>query len=185
MTKKEKKVFHKRKKLNLKIKQDLQIWILIRIMGVLLLTIGVASIILYFYAVTVVDTDYLSFAPKVRKVSEVLLPVLLASSLTSIIAGLLVALFLPQKIAGPLFRIEQDLLQVRSGDLTKVINLRCGDILKDLSQSLNMAVHDIRYMIADVKKSNIDLEEKLTDGNISEIREVFEKQKNKLNKFIT
>ncbi len=185
MTKKEKKVFHKRKKLNLKIKQDFQIWLLVRIMGTVLLTIGVAAVILYFYSRTVVDTDYLSFAPEVRKVSEVLLPVLLAASLTSIIVGLLLALFLPQKIAGPIFRIEQDLLQIRTGDLTKVITLRCADVLKELAQSVNMAMHDIRIMINDVKETNRDLEAKIIQGDITEIREILEKQKKCLEQFTT
>lgn len=180
-----KKVFHKRKKLNLKVKQDLQIWMLIRIMGTMLLTLGVASIILYFYSVTVVDADYLSFAPKVRKVSEVLLPVLLAASLTSIVAGLLLAIFLPQKIAGPIFRVEQDLLEIREGDLTKTVTLRNGDVLKDLAQSVNMALLDIRTLVNDVKEANIDLEAKIVKGDIEKIKEALEQQKQYLDRLQT
>ena len=183
MTEKEQKVFQKRKKLNLKIKQDLQIWILIRIMGIVLLTISMASIILYFYSVTVVDAEYLRFAPNVRKVSEVLYPILLSSSLTTIIAGLLAALFLPQKIVGPIYRIEQDLLQIKSGDLTKIIYLRKGDILQDFSRSVNSAVYDIGNWINDIKKNNSDLEETITSGDLAEIKKVFEKQKQKLSKY--
>jgi methyl-accepting chemotaxis protein len=185
MTKKEKKVFHKRKKLNLKVKQDFQIWLLVRIMGTVLLTISLASVILYFYALTVVDTDYLSFSPEIRKVSDVLLPILLAASLSSIVLGLLLALFLPQKIAGPIFRIEQDLLQIRTGDLTKVITLRYADVLKELAQSVNMALPDIRNMINDVKETNSDLEAKTIQGDISEIRKALEKQKKCLEQFTT
>jgi len=185
MTENEKKVFHKRKKLNLKVKQDLQIWLLIRIMGTALLTIIVASLILYVYSVTVVDTDYLSHAAKVRKISEVLLPVLLAASLTSIVVGLLLAIFLPQKIAGPIFRIEQDLLHIRTGNLTKVVSLRCGDILTELAQSVNMTVHDIRHMINDAKETTDALEATIAKGDIKEIKEAFAKQKACLNKFKT
>jgi len=185
MSENEKTVFHKRKKLNLKVKQDFQVWLLLRIMGTALLTIIVASFILYFYSVTVVDTDYLSHALKVRKVSEILLPVLLAASLTSICAGLLLALFLPQKIAGPIFRIEQDLMQIRTGDLTKKVNLRCADILKELAESVNMAVLDIRTMVNDVKITNSELETKVIQGDITEIREALEKQKISLEKFTT
>ena len=107
------KVFHKRKKLNLKVKQDFQIWLLIRVMGTVLVAIGTASIILFFYSKSVVDADFLSHAEKIRKISEILPPVLLAASLTSLLAGLLIALFIPQKIAGPIFRVEQDLQQIR------------------------------------------------------------------------
>jgi methyl-accepting chemotaxis protein len=185
MQENEKQVFHKRKKLNLKVKQDFQVWLLLRIMGTAILTIVVASIILYFYSATVVDTDYLSHTLKVRKISEVLLPVILAASLTSICAGLLLALFLPQKIAGPIFRIEQDLTQIKNGDLTKTINLRYADILKDFAQTINMTIDDFRNKINDVKEANSDLEAKITKGEIPEIKEAFEKQKKSLEQFIT
>jgi methyl-accepting chemotaxis protein len=185
MQENEKKVFHKRKKLNLKVKQDFQVWLLLRIMGTAILTIVVASIILYFYSAAVVDADYLSHALKVRKVSDILLPVILAASLTSICAGLLLALFLPQKIAGPIFRIEQDLMKIKSGDLTKTINLRQADILKDFAQTLNMTVDDFRNKINDVKGTNNDLEAKITAGEIQDIKEAFEKQKKSLEQFIT
>lgn len=184
MTEKGSKIFQKRKKINLKIKQNLQVWLLLRIMGVALLTISVACIILYFYSVAVVDADYLSFAPKVRKVSEVMLPVFLAASLTSIVAGLLLALFLSQKIAGPIFRIEQDLLRMRAGDLTDVINIRSTDILKELAQSVNMTVQNIRNIINDAKEINNDLEKKIANGDISEIKAAFDKQKECLDNII-
>lgn len=185
MLEQEKKVFHKRKKLNLQIKKDLQVWLLLRIMGTALLAIGVASILLYIYALTVVDSDYLSFAPRVRRISEVLLPVILASSLTSIVAGLLLALFLPQKIAGPIYRIEQDLMLIRSGDLTKVIKLRDGDILKDVAQSVNSSVQGLRNLLNDVKDKSGTLEEKIANGDIQEIKDALKEQKKCLEQFIT
>lgn len=180
-----KKTFHKRKKLNFKVKQDLQTWLLVRIMGVCLVAILIASILLYLYSVNIVDADYLSFAPRVRKVSEVLLPILIAASLTSIVAGLLLALFLPQKIAGPIFRIEQDLLQIREGDLTKTINLRCADILKELAESVNMTMHDIRILVKDAQASCSELETKIIAGDLTEVRKALENHKKHLERIKT
>lgn len=181
----EKKVFHKRKKINLKIKQDFQIWLLLRIMGTALLTIVMASILLYLYAKGIVDAEYLSFKPDVRKVSEVLLPVLIAASLTSIVAGLLLALFLPQKIAGPIFRIEQDLLEIRTGDLTKTVNLRCADILKELAESVNMTVGDIGHMVKDIQESGNTLGTKILAGEADEIKRAFDRHKKQLERIKT
>jgi len=90
------KVFQKRKKLNLKVKQDFQMWLLIRVMGTVLVAIATASVILYFYSKSVVDADFLSHAEKVRKISEILPPVLLAASLTSLLAGLLIPVPAPE-----------------------------------------------------------------------------------------
>jgi len=181
----ETKAFYKRKKINLKVKQDFQVWLLMRIMGTSLLTIVVAGILLYLYSKGVVDAEYLSFKPDVRKVSEVLLPILLAASITSIIAGLLLALFLPQKIAGPIFRIEQDLLQLRTGDLTKTVNLRCADILKELAESVNMTMADIGNMVKDIKESGKTLESKIIEGEAGEIKRALELHKKQLERIKT
>jgi methyl-accepting chemotaxis protein len=186
MGKNDKTVFHKRKKLNLKVKQNFQIWLLVRIMGTSLITIIVASILLYLYSKGVVDAEYLSFKTDVRRVSEVLLPVLIAASLTSIVCGLVIALFLPQKIAGPLFRIEQDMLQVISkGDLTKSITLRCADILKEHSETINMTVGNIGNMVKDVKESGNALETKIAESGTDEIKEAFELHKEQLERIKT
>jgi methyl-accepting chemotaxis protein len=185
MGKNDTKIFHKRKKLNFKVKQDFQIWLLMRIMGTSMVTIIVASILLYLYSKGVVDAEYLSFKTDVRRVSEVLLPVLIAASLTSIICGLLIALFVPQKIAGPLFRIEQDMLQVSKGDLTKSITLRSADILKEHSETINMAVGNIGNMVKDVKESGNALETKIAESGTDEIKEAFELHKEQLERIKT
>ena len=185
MTEKEKKVRHKRKTINLKVKQDFQRWLLLRIMGTSLLTIIVASIILYLYSKGIVDTEYLSYKTDVRKVSEVLLPVLIAASLTSVVAGLVLALFLPQKIAGPIFRIEQDLLEIGKGDLTKSITLRGADILKELSESINMAFRSVGTMVNDAKESGTILEMKIAEGDTDEIKKAFELHKKQLKRIKT
>jgi methyl-accepting chemotaxis protein len=177
----EKKVFHKRKKLNLKVKQDFQIWLLTRILGTVLVTIGMSSILIYLYAQGQIAADFLN----VKKLSEILLPFLLVSSLTSIVAGMLLALFLPQKIAGPIFRIEQDLQKVREGDLTKKVTLRCHDIMKELAEHVNVTVADIRYLLRDIKEVQTNLEVKLSDVESEEIKGLLDQQKTNLEKFKT
>ena len=177
--------FQKRKKVNLKIKQDFQIWLFLRIMGTILLTISIASVLAYLYSRGVIDAEVLSFKIEVRQLSEVMLPVLVAGSLTSLIAGLLLALFLPQKIAGPIYRIEQDILQVGTGNLTKTITLRKNDILKDFAASVNISVADIGNMVKDAKASGNVLETKIIEGKLDEINKAFEFHKNQLERIIT
>ena len=177
----EKKFFHKRKKLNLKIKSEFQLWLLLRILGTVLVTIGVSSILLYLYAEAKVAADYLG----TKTLNDIMLPYFLVSSFASILAGMLLALFLPQKIAGPIFRIEQDLQKVREGDLTKKVALRCHDILKELAEHVNMTVSDMRYLLKDIKEVQTDLEIKLSDVESEEIKGLLEQQKINLEKFKT
>lgn len=135
----------KRKKLNLNVNKYFQQWLLLRILGVTVLCSLIAALILYFYARNEITSSFFEAHLKIRRVSDLLVPVVIAGSLVSLISGIVLSLFLPQKIAGPLYRIEQDLKPVREGDLTAMITLREGDILKELVHeinSTNMATRD-------------------------------------------
>ena len=185
MTKDGSKNWQKRRKFNITIKQEFQIWFLIRILGITLLAIIIASLLSYLYAKNAVETDLLRFQTDVRTVSEVFWPVFLASTLTTIITGLLVILLIPLKIVGPLYRVEQDLIQVGSGDLAKSIRVRSGDILKEHADSVNMAVAELAGIIEDVKESGKSLETKISEGNSDEMQKALEYHKNQLDRIIT
>lgn len=128
---------YKRKKLNLKIKTKFQLWLLKRIMAAVLLSSGVAAIILYFYSSQEIGESFYDAHIKIRRVSDLLLPVIFAGSFVSLLSGTMLALFLPQKIAGPVYRIEEDLKEIRAGNLKKEIRLRNDDPLKGLARTIN------------------------------------------------
>ena len=69
---------HKRKKLNLQVKRQFQVWLLVRILGTVLLSSGVAALILYFYAHQEVGASFYDAHIKIRRVSDLLIPVVLA-----------------------------------------------------------------------------------------------------------
>jgi len=141
-----------RKKLNLSVKRQLQIWLLVRIMGIILLCSLAAALILFFYARQELNGSLWQAHIKIRRVSDLLLPVLLAGSGVSILAGLALAVFLPQKIAGPVYRIEQDLALVRAGNLKKEIRLRDKDILTDLADAINSTTAMFRSHTDELKR---------------------------------
>lgn len=141
----------KRKKLNLTVNKYFQRWLLIRILGVTLLCSFIAALILYFYARSEITSSFFEAHLKIRRVSDLLVPVVIAGSLVSLISGILLSLFLPQKIAGPMYRIEQDLKPIQQGDLTAMITLRDGDILKELAQEINNTTAASRDRVQQIK----------------------------------
>ncbi len=138
----------RRKKLNLNVKRQLQVWLLVRIVGIILLCTLVAVLVLYFYSRQELADSFWQAHIRIRRVSDLLLPVLITGAGVATAAGIVLALFLPQKIAGPLYRIEQDLKEVRAGDLTKVISLREDDILKELAMEINLTTEFFRGQTA-------------------------------------
>ncbi len=134
---------NKRKLLNLSVEREFQYWLLVRIFGVIILSSVLAALILFFYARHETVTSFYSAHIKIRRVSDLLLPVIFCGASVSLFAGALLAFFLPQKIAGPIFRIENELQAVRAGDLTVVIKLRRHDTLKSFAAKVNEVIADL------------------------------------------
>jgi methyl-accepting chemotaxis protein len=154
---------YKRKKINLSVKKYFQKWLLIRILGMITLSSLIAALILYFYARQEVTTSFFDAHIKIRRVSDLLLPVVVTGSMVSLISGVLLSLFLPQKIAGPIFRIEQDLKPVQDGDLTTLISLREEDVLKDLAGEINKVTTETRARVQKSKEALTALVEAMGD----------------------
>ncbi|MCP3178279.1 methyl-accepting chemotaxis protein [Desulfuromonas sp. KJ2020] len=175
----------KRKKLNLQIEREFQIWLLVRIVGVIVLCSVVAGLILFLYARQETAASFYQAHIKIRRVSDLLLPVVAAGSLVSLASGVLLALFLPQKIAGPIYRIEKDLEQFQHGDLTVTIRLRQGDTLQDFSQNLNNMVISIRERVRVVKEDHAVLKRLAAELDDSRLDEAVNKQEHSLRQLKT
>ena len=174
-------MIYKRKKLNLKVKRDFQIWLLVRILGTIMISSIIAALILYFYASREVGDSFYQAHVEIRRVSDLIG----VGSLVSFLSGLAIAVFLPQKIAGPIFRIENDLKVIEQGDLTKQIKLRSKDIMQDLSNSINTTVGSLRAKFQDIKFTHAELEKHISENNKAEIAKSLAKQRETLDKLQT
>ncbi len=127
-------------------------WLLVRIMGTVLVSSVVAAIILYFYSNREVGQSFYEAHITIRRVSDLLIPVIIAGSIVSLISGALLAIFLPQKIAGPVYRMEEDLKAVQDGDLEKQIRLREGDPLQGLAETINQTIISLKNRLGGKKE---------------------------------
>lgn len=164
-----KKAMYRRKLLNLSVEREFQMWLLARILGVILLSSVLAALILFFYARHETVTSFYSAHIRIRRVSDLLLPVVLSGASVSAVAGVLLAFFLPQKIAGPVFRIEKGLQSVRAGDFTVVIKLREHDTLKGFVAIVNEVITDLNTGAQGLQGQGKRLQEALAQGNQPEV----------------
>ncbi|HIJ77683.1 MAG TPA: methyl-accepting chemotaxis protein [Deltaproteobacteria bacterium] len=139
-------------------KSEFQRWLLFRIFGAVLLSSLMAALVLYFYARKEVGDSFYDAHIAIRHVSDLLWPVIAAGSTVSLISGMFLAIFLPQKIAGPIFRIEQDLRAVQKGDLTVVIHLREHDTMKEFAGNINQTIESLRLKIKSIQDGYAELE---------------------------
>ena len=179
------KEYHKRKKLNLTVKRAFQMWLLVRVLGVVLVSTLAAVLILYFYSRQEISSSFYAAHLQIRRVSDLLLPVMAAGAFISLVSGLLLALFLPQRIAGPLFRIQKSLQTIGSGDLSEQVALRKNDIFQDLASTVNDSAAGLREKIEEIKKTQRELDRMVSSLKKEEVAAVCALQKEALEKLRT
>ncbi len=176
---------YKRKKLNLAVKWEFQRWLLIRIGGVVVLSSLVAVLILYFFSRQEISESFYTAHFQIRRVSDLLLPVMAAGAFVSLVSGLGLALFLPQKLAGPIYRIQKCLEQIREGDLTEQIVLRKNDVFGDLADSVNETTAGIRTRIQELKEIQQELERLVQALEHEDAKTILARQNHVLNRLRT
>lgn len=175
---------YRRKLLNLKVKHRLQLWLLIRVGGIIGLTSLVSVLILYGYAHQETVNSFYDAHIKIRRVSELLIPVVLSGGAISMISGTLLAIFLPQKIAGPIYHIERDFELIKAGNLSHRIKLRSSDTLHNFTQQINASISSIESQIATAKDLCTQLKQ-TQKGMTDEQQQLLDQLQHTLYKFTT
>ena len=92
----------------------------------------------------------------IQKTASAILPsVMLTTLITTLIIGvvvLMLTLLISHRIAGPMFRFEQDLKQIANGDLQKKIHIRDGDQFAGMVHNLNEMVESFNGKLLAVQK---------------------------------
>jgi len=148
---------NRRKKLNLAVKREFQMWLLARIFGVVFVSALAAILILYFYSRQEISSSFYTAHIQIRRISDLLIPVMAAGAFVSLLSGIVLAMFLPQKLAGPIYRIQKSLEVIAGGNLTEHIVLRRNDTLMDLADSVNETTAGLRTKIREIKAIQAEL----------------------------
>jgi len=97
---------------------------------------------LFLFAQSTLTTSFEHSRLVIRNTASAIMPAVFLTNVITLIvvtfATIVVVLFISHKIAGPMFRFEQDLKDIGQGDLTKKISLRKKDQFTNLSDSLNI-----------------------------------------------
>ena len=176
---------YKRKKLNLEVKREFQRWLLIRIVGVVVVSSLVATLILYFYARQEISSSFYSAHIQIRRVSDLLFPVMATGAFISLLSGIALAIFLPQKIAGPIYRVQKGLEAIQGGDFTGRLVPRSSDTLKDLTDSVNKTASALCGKIQEIKEMQREMDQVLASLEHREAAEISARQSNALDRFRT
>jgi hypothetical protein len=91
------------------------------------------------------DFDFQRIYPGLKRY-EIVLPPVIINNLLLMVIIMVVGVFYSHRIAGPLYRMEQDIIRVLSGEKNVTIKLRKKDKLKPFAEQLNRLIHEIEKM---------------------------------------
>ncbi len=173
------------------IKKRFQLHFLYRFLVLLLAeALLIAGLFMYISSNTLTTGYFDSILTVERTPSFFFVPFLLIILIAAIgmgITGMVVFILLSHRIAGPLYRFEQDLEEISGGDLTKRINLRKTDQLTELQESLNMMLESFDQRIARIKARAAELKElaskKGDPETIAKIHETIESLSREIDRF--
>lgn len=148
----------KRSNTNYSIKPRFQIRLFLKVASIVLVSIAVTSMVFYFYSNREITASFKLFHVNATNFLDYLVPAILTAMVAGLFIAIAMAYFFPHPIAGPLFRIERDIKErIGNGDLTVRFNLRKGDELKELAESINIALERLSLTIKDMKSISDDL----------------------------
>ena len=145
----------------------------------------ISGAIIYALSMSTVTTTFENSRLMIKSTADYMLPaVLLSGAIVVILTGLatiMVTLFTSHRISGPLYRVEKDLEEIASGNLTKRFNLRQTDELKKLAENLNNTVEALRTEFEQLKReiSELDssVESEAAKAKLNTIKQILEKFK--------
>ena len=141
------------------VKMDFQKDFIIKYCVLIIAAAVIISAIVYFMCGSTVTTIFKDSRLKILSTTDFILPYLVMSSLVAVIcAGLtcwIMTLVISNRLAGPLYRFEQDIAKMAQGDLTLHFRVRQKDEFQSLVYILNDMTRVLRGDIGAVK-SGID-----------------------------
>ncbi|MBI5237923.1 MAG: methyl-accepting chemotaxis protein [Deltaproteobacteria bacterium] len=154
-------IVNRRRSVNFSIKREMQLRLLLRVMLIVVAAIGLAGVFFYFYSRQSVGQSFKQFHIQATTFLDFLLPVVVIALVTGVVTALILTIFFPHKIAGPLYRMERLIKDdIGSGNLTVRFTVRKGDELNDLADALNIMLDRLKDKVGRINEAALELQHK-------------------------
>jgi signal transduction histidine kinase len=150
-----KKGKRKRKKINFSIKKGMQVRLVLRIFIIILIAVMLSGAIFWLGSQRKVASTYHQFHVQLRNFRDLIFPLTIVGVLAGVLGALVLSLFFPHRLAGPLYRIEMTIEKITKGDISDPnLKIRSGDELHDLAGQVNKLMRKMRENTLFLKETN-------------------------------
>ncbi len=143
------------KRKNYFIKKQFQVRFILKFCILLLAGVILSTGLLFLFSQDTLTSSFQQSKLEIRNTAVAILPSVIYTNLITLglvtLATVIVTLFVSHKIAGPLFRFEQELKEIGEGNLTKRVVLRKKDQITDMADRLNDMVASLQEKIRDIQ----------------------------------
>jgi len=137
------------------IKSDFQFKFIVKFCLLVLAGVIISTVVVFLFTHGTLTSSFQHGRLVVKNTSLAILPAVIYANIVTLglisLASILITLFISHKIAGPLFRIEEDLKIIEGGDLTKKISFRNKDQLTALAVSINKTTTGLHEKVANIQ----------------------------------
>ena len=152
----------------------------------LLVLIGVAisTGLLLLFSQDTLTSSFNHSRLEIRSTAVAIFPAVMYTNLITLglitLATIAIMLFISHKLAGPLFRFENEIREIAEGDLTRAIKLRKEDQITEMAESLNRMSSQLREKLLGIQADLTRViesvsEEKTTEELIDDLKAVHHK----------
>ncbi len=132
--------------------------LLAKVMLIALVSVGLNALLFYLYSNREIGASFKQFHVNATSFLDLLLPAVIGSLVIGLVLAFVISLFLPHKIAGPLFRLERDLTdKLGEGNLTVKFIVRKNDEFKELADTLNVMTGKLKAKVERIKTASDEL----------------------------
>ncbi|MCM2286824.1 MAG: HAMP domain-containing protein [Desulfobacula sp.] len=175
------------KRKNYFIKKEFQFKFIIKFCSILLCGIVLSTVLVFLFSQETLTSSFDNSRLVIRNTGDAIMQTLLITNLITLgvitLSAIGVTLFVSHRIAGPMFRFEQDIKKIASGDLLVRIHLRQTDQFAEMAKAFNEMASSLHGKLS---KMDQDLDKLLISdrgsktaeeykNNILELKEILHK----------
>lgn len=137
------------------VKKDFQLKFILKFCLILLAGVVVSTGLLFFLSQDTLTSSFQDSRLQIKSTGLAILPAVIYTNLFTlglvVLAAIVVILFITHKIAGPLFRLEKELIRIGNGDLTGRITLREKDQITEIADSINKVADQLHQKVQEIQ----------------------------------
>ena len=168
------------------IKKTFQATFILKFCLIILLGAVISTFLLLMLSQNTLTSSFHQSQLTIKNTATAILPSVILTNLITLglisLAAIVIILFISHKIAGPMFRLENDVKEIGKGNLTKRIRLREKDQITELAEEINRMTDSYHKKIIDINTRVENILELTPKQNASqELIEVVNNLKHNIN----